>query len=100
MRKSYNGLSALVKHHLKGDPLNEQLYVFINRRKTQMKILYFDLSGYTIWSKRLEQGQLFTRQSQSVKKSISFADLQCLFEGIELQKPHRYKRFSLTDKKL
>lgn len=95
MRKSYNGLSAMVKHHLKEGPLNGQLYVFINRRKTQMKILYFDVSGYAIWSKRLERGQFIAPHSSDSKQSISFAELQCLLEGIEMQKTRRYKRFSL-----
>lgn len=54
MRKSYHGLSAMIKHRLCENTLNGQLHVFINCRKTQMKILYFDVSGYAIWSKRLE----------------------------------------------
>jgi len=95
MRKSFNGLSALVKHQMKTNPLNGHLYVFINRRKTQMKILYFDVSGYAIWSKRLERGQ-FVAQYQNVdKQSMTFAELHCLLEGIEIQKTRQYKRFSL-----
>ena len=54
MRKSYDGLSALVKNQLKENPLSGQLFVFINRKGNQVKILYFDRSGYCIWSKRLE----------------------------------------------
>ena len=99
MRKSFNGLSALVKHRLSEDPLNGQLYVFINRRKTQMKILYFDVSGYAIWAKRLESGQFVARKSTQIKRSISFAELQCLLEGIEIQKTRQYKRFSLPEAK-
>lgn len=95
MRKSYNGLSAQVKHHLAEDPLSGQLYVFINRRKTQMKILYFDVSGYAIWSKRLEKGQFVAGQTTELKRSISFAELQCLLEGIQMQKTRQFKRFSL-----
>lgn len=98
MRKSYNGLSAMVKHRLSEDPLNAGLYVFINRRKTQMKILYFDISGYAIWSKRLERGQFFARHCGAVKQSISFAELQCLLEGIEMKNTRRFKRFSLPAK--
>ena len=97
MRKSFNGLSALVKHRLDADPLNGQLYVFINRRKTQMKILYFDQNSYAIWSKRLEQGQFIAdHQTGEVKQSISFAQLQCLLEGIDIRHARRYKRFSLA----
>lgn len=98
MRKSYNGLSAMVKHKMSEDPLNGQLYVFINRRKTQMKILYFDVSGYAIWSKRLESGQFVAARGTEIKRSISFAELQCLLEGIEMQKTRQYKRFSLPSK--
>lgn len=96
MRKSFNGLSALVKHKMKADPLSGQLFVFINRRKTQMKILYFDDSGYAIWSKRLEQGQFVSRHSGAIKQAISFAQLQCLLEGIEIKSARHYKRFSLV----
>lgn len=97
MRKSFNGLSALVKQRLDADPLNGHLYVFVNRRRNQMKILYFDTSGYAIWNKRLEQGQFLVRQHHTrIKQSISFAELQCLLEGIELRDVKQHKRFRLA----
>ena len=99
MRKSYNGLSAIVKHTLHSDPLNGNLYVFINRRATQMKILYFDHSGYAIWCKRLEQGQFVSGRSDDIKQALSMAQLQCLLEGIELGNARQYKRFKLGDSK-
>jgi len=95
MRKSFNGLSALVKHRLSEDPLSGHFFVFINRRGSQMKILYFDRSGYAIWSKRLEQGRFVTRPQGGIKQALSFAELQCLLEGIEIRQSHHYKRFSL-----
>lgn len=99
MRKSFNGLSAQVKHQLDADPLNGHLYVFINKRKTQMKILYFDQSGYALWCKRLEQGQFVTHQNDSaVKRSITYAQLQCLLEGIDVRHARQYKRFGLAPK--
>ena len=98
MRKSYDGLSALVKHRLGEDPLSGHLYVFINRRATQMKILYFDRSGYAIWSKRLEQGRFVTHQRGGIKRQLRFAELQCLLEGIEWENARQYKRFSLPDR--
>ncbi len=96
MRKSFTGLSALVKHRMNADPLSGQFFVFINRRKTQMKILYFDVSGYAIWCKRLEQGQFVSRHSGSIKHAITFAELQCLLEGIEFSNIRHYKRFQLA----
>lgn len=95
MRKSYNGLSALVKHHLQDNPLNGHCYVFINRKRTQLKILFFDRSGFVIWGKRLEQGQFVFHHKGERKQSMTFAQLQCLLEGIELKEARRYKRFSL-----
>ena len=53
MRKSYNGLSALVKNALQDNPLSGEMFVFVNRRQNQMKILSFDRSGYCIWSNHL-----------------------------------------------
>lgn len=94
MRKSYNGLSALVKHHLQDDPLNGHCYVFINRKKTQLKILFFDRSGFVIWGKRLEQGQFVFHSQGERKQPLSFAQLQCLLEGIELKHARHYKRFN------
>jgi len=52
LRKSFDGLSALVRTKLAEDPLSGQLFVFLNRRATQLKILYFDRSGYCVWAKR------------------------------------------------
>jgi hypothetical protein len=57
MRKSFDGLSALTRQELGCDPLDGGLYVYVNRRGTQVKCLYFDRSGYCVWSKRLEAGR-------------------------------------------
>ena len=97
MRKSYNGLSALVKHQLGDDPLSGALYVFINRKQTQMKILYFDRSGYAIWSKRLERGRFVSSHSGGTKQALSITELQCLVDGIEWREAKKYTRFSLPN---
>lgn len=95
MRKSFTGLSALVKHALNENPLNGQCYVFVNRKRTLLKMLFFDRTGFVIWSKRLEQGQFVFHHNGEPKKPLSFAQLQCLLEGIELKHARRYKRFSV-----
>ena len=93
MRKSFDGLSALVKHQLEHDPLSGHYFVFVNRRKTMMKVLYFEPSGYCMWSKRLEQGQFRVRASSTGQRSLSWTDLQLLLDGIEVQKMRRFKRY-------
>ncbi len=93
MRKSYDGLSALVKHTLQEDPTSGHLFVFINRKRTQMKVLYFDRSGYCVGSKRLEQGRFQYRSGGADKVLLSWTQLKLILEGIELKKARRYKRF-------
>ena len=95
MRKSYTGLSALVRQKLKENPLSGNYFVFINRKKTQTKILYFDRSGYCIWSKRLEQGQFNTGKTSQGKVVIDGTRLKMILEGIEAKKTRQYKRFKL-----
>jgi len=94
MRKSYDGLSVLVKQKLKEDPLSGHLFVFINRKQTQMKILYFDRSGYCIWSKRLEQGQFHYRKDGAHKQPLDWARLKMIIEGIDTTHIHQFKRMT------
>src|ERR1017187_7217123 len=48
MRKSFDGLSALVRNALGREPMDGSLYVYVNRKTTQMRVLYFDRSGYCV----------------------------------------------------
>ena len=94
MRKSYNGLSALVKNRLQDNPLSGELFVFVNRRQNQMKILYCDCSGYCIWSKKLEQGQFVVRGAPGGKRQLNWTQLKLLLDGIEIKKARQFKRYS------
>ena len=57
MRKSFDGLYALTRQELGQDPMSGRLFAFINRRATQMKVLYWDRTGFCVWAKRLERGR-------------------------------------------
>ena len=92
MRKSYRGLLGLVKRQLQEDPLNGY-YVFINRRKTQMKVLYFESTGYCIWSKRLSQGHFNYAENVQGKQALTVIDLQHILAGIKVEKYRQYKRY-------
>ena len=94
MRKSYNGLSALVKNALQDNPLSGEMFVFVNRRQNQMKVLYFDRSGYCIWSKKLEQGQFVVHDSPGGKRQLNWTQLKLLLDGIEIKKARQFKRYS------
>jgi len=93
MRKSFDGLSALVRQKLAEDPSSGQLFVFINRRRTQMKVLYFDQGGYCLWSKRLEAGRFHFDAKASDKVGLSWTELKLIVEGIDLASVRRFKRY-------
>lgn len=97
MRKSFHGLSALVREALHEDPLNGALYVFINRRRTLLKALYFEPGGYCVWSKKLERGQFQVRWNCEVKQRLQRSEWQCIIEGIDLRSVRRLKRFNLPE---
>lgn len=93
MRKSFDGLYALTKNELQQDPLSGRLFVFINRRGTQIKVLYFDRSGFCVWAKRLEAGRFVSDWREVRSREMDWTALKLLLEGIE---PRRVrKRFSL-----
>ncbi|GMV70136.1 MAG: transposase [Pseudomonadota bacterium] len=93
MRKSFDGLYALTKNELHQDPLSGRLFVFINRRGTQIKVLYFDRSGFCVWAKRLEAGRFISDWREVRSREMDWTALKLLLEGIE---PRRVrKRFSL-----
>lgn len=98
MRKSFNGLSALVKTVLNENPLSGHFFVFINRRRTMVKILYFDNSGYCIWTKKLEQGCFHFDSHAGDKITLSWTTLQMILSGIDTQKTRQFKRYNHQEK--
>lgn len=83
MRKSFDGLYALARQGLSQDPVSGHLFVFINRRATHVKVLYWDRSGFCLWSKRLEQGRFLSDWSKQVSREMDWTGLKLLLEGIE-----------------
>ena len=83
LTRSFDGLSALVHNHLRSDPTNGDWYVFVNRRRTMMKILSFDRDGFWIWSKRLELGR-FEELTGDGKKALTRTGLLALLEGVDV----------------
>jgi len=82
MRKSFDGLCGLVRSELGVDPLSGSLFVFMNRRRNMVKLLYWDMDGLALWFKRLEQG-LFTIPANPAQDGrIERRQLAMLLEGI------------------
>jgi transposase len=57
IRKSIDGLSGIVQEQLKLNPFGKYLFIFSNRRRNRVKILYWDKTGFVIWYKRLEKSR-------------------------------------------
>ena len=85
MRKSFNGLVALVQGVLEEDPLSGWLYVFFNRRGNYMKLVTWDRTGYCLFAKRLERGR-FRLPSGESKQEISEQAFCLILDGILLGK--------------
>jgi transposase len=93
MRKSFDGLYALARNGLRQDPLSGSLFAFVNRRATQIKVLYFDRSGWCVWAKRLEAGRFIGDWSAIAHREMDCTGLKLLLEGIEAKR--RHKRYRL-----
>jgi transposase len=99
MRRGFDGLSGLADNVMKQDPLSGHLFVFRNRQRDRLKILYWDRDGLAIWYKRLEQGtfqfptDLKPKDNQSAGVEITASELSLLLGGIDLRSAQRRKRF-------
>jgi transposase len=95
MRKSFDGLHALVTQTMELDPFAGHLFVFGNRRRDRVKILYWDRDGFAVWAKRLEQGTyaLPFEDSGERRGEITAQELGALLSGIDLSQAKRRKRY-------
>lgn len=96
MRKQFDGLIALTKQQLGMNPLSGDGFLFINRRRTQIKCLYFVPGGYCLWAKRLEQGQFSMLKSPSLEQQIQLSPMAFLglLEGLDFEVKRQRKRWN------
>lgn len=95
MRRSFDGLHALVRDHLQLDAFAGHLYLFANKRKDRLKILYWNNSGFAIWAKRLEAGTFAipSGEPSSRRFEITVEELGALLSGIDLDQAKRRQRY-------
>lgn len=101
MRRSFDGLCGMTRELIRQDPLSGAFFLFRNRSRDRLKILYWDRDGLAIWYKRLEKGsfQLPTDLKKPANESsgveITAEELSLLLHGIDLATINRRKRFTL-----
>jgi transposase len=97
MRKGFNGLGGLATNKLGQNPLSGDIFIFVNRTRTMIKILVWDQTGFAIWYKRLEQGTFEIPQIEKTQNSVEISrqKLMLILEGISLKSVQNRKRFSL-----
>lgn len=98
-RKSINGLSALVEEELALDPFSAQLFVFVNRRRDKIKILYWERSGFVLWYKRLEKERFpWPAAKDDEVMTLSGRELNWLLDGLDIfrVRPHEILRYRAT----
>ena len=104
MRKGFDGLFALVENVIREDPFSGHLFVFRNRRRDRLKILWWDRDGLAIFYKRIEKGAFQFPTDAAVRKSkplpkssqrceIRADELALLLEGIDLASVKRRQRY-------
>lgn len=95
MRKSFNGLCGIVTNELGRNPRCGDVFVFINKRCTLLKLLYWEASGYAIYYKRLESGTFERPVGVGRAIRIGAEDLLLILSGIELHSVVKKKRYCL-----
>ena len=96
MRNGFDGLAGIVRNTLKKDPISGDVFIFINRRRTHIKILYWDGDGFALFYKRLERGRYARTTHNDLSKQISREELMMLLEGLSFKAVIKKKRFSFS----
>ena len=96
LRRSFDGLSALVEQVFGREPLDGHLFLFLNRRRDRIKILYWDRDGLALWYKRLEAGtfQLPADCGDALGLELDATQLVMLLGGIDVRSAQRRKRYA------
>jgi transposase len=96
LRKSFDGLCALVRNVFQADPLDGSLFLFVNGRGDRLKALWWDRDGLALFYKRLESGSFETLrpESEAAVVEIDATELAMLLSGVSLASAKRRKRYS------
>lgn len=95
MRKAINGLSIMVEQAMGLNPFSGDLFVFCNRQRTIIKILYWDKNGFALWLKRLEKHHFQWPNAPKEVISIGPKELDWLLAGLDYTSAHKQLKYSV-----
>ena len=98
MRKSFNGLQAIVAGELKKNALTGDLFVFSNRRRDLLKVLYWDRSGFWVCAKRLEAGTFAWPDTGGNSIEMTREELALLLGGIDFRGTKRRRWYARMER--
>ena len=96
IRNSFDGLAGIVRNHLKKDPVSGDVFIFLNKNRTHIKLLYWDGDGFALFYKRLERGRYALPAHSEPSKHIRREELSMLLEGLSFQEMSRKKRYKFS----
>jgi len=96
-RKSINGLSMIVEQSMNVNVFGPHLFVFCNKRRDKLKVLYWDTTGFALWYKRLEEERFkWPRKLDDEVIQIDGYQLEWLLSGYDIWKMHAHKKLHYT----
>ncbi len=94
MRKQINGLSVLAEEKMNQDPLSGNMFIFCNKTRNRLKILYWDRNGFCLWFKRLETDKFPWPMNEEECREITEDQLFMILDGINFFAAHKKLNFS------
>jgi transposase len=93
MRNGFDGLAGIVRNQLKKDPISGDVFIFINKTRTHIKLLYWDGDGFALFYKRLERGRYAFTALDEPSRPIKREELLMLLEGLSFRGMSKKKRY-------
>lgn len=93
MRKGFDSLCGIVTSQMTLDALSGAVFIFINKKRNQLKLLLWEGDGLSLYYKRLERGTYERPSGEGVVTTVTYQQLQFILQGVALQKIHYRKRY-------
>ncbi len=96
MRKSFDGLSGLVYSELGREPTSGDVFIFINRRRTHIKLLHWQSGGFVLYYKRLEKGRFALPKMNPDQTRMRWSELVLMIEGVRVERARQLPRYQIV----